>query len=170
MIRARTVSLLVVVVVAIAGLGVVILRLRGDSGAASILPWSHSSSDSTSAYCNAVSADQAQIGALATSGDAQTALIDGLPLFESLATNAPADISGSWTALNTAIAGLKSAIAATGHQPTDFSNGAFPKGLSAAQRTAVVDAADTLGSSATSSALTAIVQEVRDVCQVDLDL
>lgn len=160
MIRARTVSLLVVVAVAVAGLAIVVVSLVGTGG----------STSSTTSYCNAVAAQQSTIGSIATSGDAQTALIDALPIFQSLAAQAPVDISASWTALNTAIAGLKSAIAATGHQPGDFSNGSFPKDVTPAQRQAIIAAADTLGSSTTSTALTAIVQEVRDVCQVDFNL
>lgn len=164
MIQSRTVNRLViwVVVVAIVITGLVAgLWKVFDNG---------DGSPSSADYCNQVAAQQDAIGNVATSGDSQSALIDALPVFESIASKAPADISASWTALTTAIAGLKSAIAATGHRPTDFSNGSFPQDVTKAQRQAIVAAADTLGSSTTSAALTSIVQEIRDVCQVDLNL
>lgn len=175
--KARTVSLLVAVVVAIVGVVTVIVVRSNQTGTDFTIPlihvkipFIHASQNPTATYCNQVSDQQSQIGAIANSSDSQTALINGLPLFQSLASSAPPDISAQWMTLTTAIAGLKSAIAATGYQPTDFANGTFPPHITAAQKSAVVAAADTLGSSTTSTALSAIVQEVRDVCQVDLDL
>lgn len=155
--RARTVSLLVVAVVALAGL------------AAIVIPRLHSDSSSTSSYCGALSSKQTQLAEILGSGD-PTALVDNLALFQALAANAPADIAASWTALNTAIQSLQSAIQATGHRPSDFAGGRMPKGLSAAQRQSIADAADTLSSSTTVNASNAIDQEVRDVCQINLGM
>ena len=155
--KARTVSLLIVAVVALAGLATVIVP-RLDQG-----------SDPTTGYCSALSSHQAQLGDILGSGD-PTALVDNLGLFQALATNAPADIAASWTALNTSILSLKTAIAASGHKPSDFAGGKFPAGISAAQRQSITDAADTLTSQQTISASTAIDQEVRDVCQIDLGM
>lgn len=155
--RARTASLLVVAVVALAGLATVVIpRVQGGS-------------TSTSGYCNALSSKQTQVAQILGSGD-PTALVDNLALFESFASNAPADIAGAWTALNTAIASLQSAIRATGHRPSDFAGGKFPAGLTPAQRQSITDAADTLSSSTTVNASTAIDQEVRDVCQINLGM
>lgn len=157
--KARTVSLLIVAVVALAGLLTVIVpRLENDS-----------TSPSTSGYCNALSSKQTQIAQILGSGD-PTALVDNLALFQGFAAKAPADIAGSWTALNTAIASLQSAISATDHRPADFAGGRFPAGLTTAQRQLIKDAADTLTSPTTVSASTAIDQEVRDVCQINLGM
>lgn len=164
MIQPRTVNRLIIwsVVLAVVATGLVV-------GLSNVFTDDNNSSSATD-YCNQVSQKQSQMSAIATSGDAQTALINGLPLFQSLASSAPADISAQWMTLNTAIEGLKSAIAATGHKPSDFANGTFPSDLTSAQKVAVVAAADTLGSATTNTALSQIVQEVRDVCQVDLNL
>jgi len=155
--KARTVSLLIIGVVVLAGLATVVIpRLRDTS-------------NGTSAYCQTLSAKREAVANVLGSGD-PTALVENLALFQSLAANAPADISASWTALNTAIASLKSAIEATGHKPTEFENKQVPAGLTAAQRQAVVAAADTLSAPITVSASAAIDQEVRDVCQIDLGM
>ena len=155
--KPRTISLLIVAVVVLAGLATVVVpRLRDDSS-------------SDSGYCNTLSAKQAQLSQILGSGD-PTALVDNLGLFESLAAHAPADISGSWTALNTAIASLRSAIQASGHRPAEFAGGKFPAGLTPAQRASIAAAADTLSAPATVSASNAIDQEVRDVCHIDLGM
>lgn len=157
--KARTVSLLIVAVVALAGLATVVIpRLNADGSAGS-----------SASYCSLLSSKQAQIAQILGSGD-PTALVDNLSLFRSLAANAPADIEGSWTALNTAIASLQAAIQASGHRPSDFAGGTFPPGLSTTQRQAIAAAADTLTSSTTVNASKAIDQEVRDVCQIDLGM
>lgn len=155
--RARTVSLGLVAILVVAAVATI------------VIPRLHSDSDPTAAYCKNLTAKQAQVGELAGSGD-PTALVDNLALFQSLAANAPSDISGSWAALNTAISSLKAAIAASGHQPGDFPGGKFPAGLTAAQTTAIKDAASTLSSQATVGASNAIDQEVRDVCNLDLGM
>lgn len=155
--KARTVSLLIVAVLALAGVATV------------IIPRLQSGSSSTSGYCKALSAKQAKISEILTSGD-PTALVDNLPLFQSLAADAPADVSASWSALNSAIDSLRSAIAATGHTAADFAGGRMPAGLSAAQKKSISNAADTLSSPETVSASKAIDQEVRDVCQIDLGM
>lgn len=155
--KARAVSLLIVAVVLVAGLATV------------IIPGLQSGSSSTSGYCSALSSKRAQVGQILASGD-PTALVDNLALFKGLAVNAPADIAGSWTALNTAIASLESAISATGHRPADFAGGKFPAGLTAAQRQSISAAAGTLSSPTTVNAAKAIDQEVRDVCQINLGM
>lgn len=155
--KARTVSLLIVAAVALAGLASV------------VVPRLTQTSDSNSGYCHGLSSHQAQLGQILSSGD-PTALVDNLALFQSLAADAPADIAGSWTALNTAILSLKSAIAASGHQPSDFAGGSFPRGVTAEQRRAISAAADTLTSPTTVAASSAIDQEVRDVCHLDLGM
>lgn len=157
--KARTVSLLIVALVALAGLATVIIpRLNNDS-----------SPTSTASYCSTLAAKQNELGQILGSGD-PTALVDNVALFQSLAANAPADISGSWTALNTAIASLQAAIQASGHRPSDFAGGKFPAGLSTAQRQSIKAAADTLSSPTTVNASKAIDQEVRDVCQINLGM
>ena len=155
--KARTVSLLIVAAVVLAGLASV------------IVPRLNQGSDSSSGYCHALSSHQAQLSQILSSGD-PTALVDNLGFFQSLAADAPPDIAGSWTALTTAILSLKSAIAASGHQPSDFAGGKFPPGITPAQRRAISDAADTLTSPTTVTASGAIDQEVRDVCHLDLGM
>jgi hypothetical protein len=159
--RARSVSLLIVAVVALAGLATVVIpRLKDDS---------NSNSTSNASYCSTLSSKQTQLSEILGSSD-PTALVDNLALFKTLATNAPADIVGSWTALNTAIASLQTAIQASGHRPADFAGGKFPAGLSIAQRQSISAAADTLSSPTTVNASKAIDQEVRDVCQINLGM
>lgn len=155
--RARTISLLVVAVVALGGLATVVIPRLNDT------------SNSTSGYCNALSSNETKISEILGSGD-PTALVDNLGLFETLASNAPADVAGSWTALTTAIASLQSAISASGHRPSEFAGGKFPAGLTTAQRQAITSAADTLSSVTTVNASKAIDQEVRDVCQINLGM
>lgn len=155
--RARTISLGLVALLVVAAVATI------------VIPRIHGNADPTAAYCKTLSAKQAQVGEILGSGD-PTALVDNLALFQSLAANAPSDISGSWTALNTAIASLRAAIAASGHQPGDFVGGRFPAGLTPAQTSAIKDAASTLTSQTTVGASNAIDQEVRDVCNLDLGM
>lgn len=167
--KARTVSLSIVgLLVAGGAAGIVVPRITGDANS-SDSGTTPTGSGSGSAYCKTLSAKRSQVADIVGSGD-PTALVNNLPLFQSLAVNAPPDISASWTAFNTAIASLGSAIKASGHQPAEFTGGTFPPGLSPAQTQAIKDAASTLTSSVTQSASTAIEQEVRDVCQVNLGM
>lgn len=155
--KARTVSLsLVALLVVAAAVTILIPRFKDNS-------------DPTAAYCKTLSAKQAQVGEILSSGD-PTALVTNLALFQSLAVHAPPDISGSWAALNSAIGSLRDAIQASGHQPSDFAAGTFPPGMTAAQTQAIKDAASTLTSPVTVGASTAIDQEVRDVCKLDLGM
>lgn len=154
---ARRVSLLIVLALVVAGLASVIVpRLR-------------QSSDPTSGYCHALSSHQSQVSTILGSGD-PTALVDNLGLFQTFADAAPSDVAGSWTALTTAIQSLQTAIAASGHRPSEFAGGTFPPGVTAAQRQAIRAAADTLTSPTTVAASSAIDQEVRDVCHLDLGM
>lgn len=154
---ARRVSLLIVLIVVVAGLATV------------IVPRLQQSSDPSSAYCHDLSTRQSQLSTILGSGD-PTALVDNLALFKTLAGDAPSDVAGSWTALTTAIQSLQTAIAASGHRPSEFAGGTFPPGITPAQRQAIKAAADTLTSPTTVAASATIDQEVRDVCHLDLGM
>ena len=173
--RARTISLGIVALVALLGLlSIIVPRIKGESRPASpipgvALPGLHHDDDTTGAYCDRISAQRNQLADIFSASDS-SALVDNLGLFQSLAEGAPSDIAGSWTAFNTAIGSLKSAIAASGHSAQDFAGGEMPAGLTPQQRDAVRNAASTLTSPVTVAAAASIEQEVRDVCKIDLGM
>lgn len=155
--KARAVSLGLVALLVLGGVATIVIpRIKDDSS-------------STSAYCKTLVAQQSAVGEILASGD-PTALVTHLALFQSLAANAPPDISGSWAVLNSAIGILSTAIRASGHQPSDFVGGTFPAGLTPTQTQAIKAAASTLTSPITVTSSNAIDQEVRDVCQLNLGM
>jgi hypothetical protein len=120
-------------------------------------------------YCQALAGDRTEFAAMVGDGS-PTALVTHLDMLEDLAGKAPDDLGDEWQAFLTPIRGLRDALAEAGVKPSDYHDGAPPAGLSAAQRTAIRQAADHLSTESTVSAATGIDQQARDVCKINLGM
>jgi hypothetical protein len=120
-------------------------------------------------YCTALKGDRVEFAAMVGDGS-PTALVTHLAMLEELAGKAPDDLGDEWQAFLTPIRGLRDVLHDAGVAPSDYHDGTPPAGLSAAQRTAISQAADHLASDSTVSAATGIDQQARDVCKVNLGM
>jgi hypothetical protein len=120
-------------------------------------------------YCGAVHDHQSDLGSIAQGGD-HAALIEALPIFETLRSKAPDDVSDDWQLLVTRIQTLDTALKAAGVDPTTYDAQKPPAGLSAEDRGLIRRAAAQLAASDTQQALATVQQEVLDVCHTPLDL
>lgn len=125
----------------------------------------HSQSD----YCHAVSGHQTQLTQLIDGGK-KDALIQVLPIFEDLQGKAPADVSDEWQVVVTRIRALKTAVDNANVDPATYDRKHPPAGVSAEDRQLIDRAAAGVGAADVSSALDALQQEARDVCQTPLTL
>jgi hypothetical protein len=120
-------------------------------------------------YCGAVKDHQSELGSIAHGGD-RTALLQALPIFEDLSSHAPDDVSADWRLVVTRIGRLKTALHDAGVDPASYDPGKPPPGLTTEQRRRIRDAAAQLAAADTQQALSAVQQEVLDVCHTPLDL
>ena len=120
-------------------------------------------------YCDAVRDHQSDLGSIASRGD-RTALIQALPVFEDLRAKAPDDVADDWDLLVSRIQALDTALTNGDVDPATYDPRNPPAGLSAADRSAIRSAAAQLAASDTEGALTAVQQEVLDVCHTPLEL
>lgn len=120
-------------------------------------------------YCAELRGDQARFSAMFGSDD-PTALLDNLPLLDEVAGKAPDDLRDEWQTLLNALHGLDDALDDAGVRPADFRSGKPPAGLTAAQRKAIADAADSLAAPEVVSSASGIEQQARDVCKIQLGM
>lgn len=120
-----------------------------------------------SSYCNAVTAQQQELGQALSAGPSQ-GFIEALPILQGLQGKAPSDIRGDWNQVVGAVQGLRGALQAAGVDPATYNTSHPPTGVTAAQRARIAAAATALGSQATISSWNAVQQQVRDVCHTQL--
>lgn len=120
-------------------------------------------------YCEQLRADREEIAAMVSS-DSPGALLGRLDLLEGLGEQAPRDLRDEWDTFLAALRGLQDALDEAGADPEDFDDGQAPQGLSAAQRAAVVEAADRVRADDVVAAAGGIEAQARDVCKVNLGL
>jgi hypothetical protein len=120
-------------------------------------------------YCGAVKDHQAELGSIAH-GSGRTALLQALPAFDDLRSQAPDDVADDWQLLVTRIQALDTALTKAGVDPATYDTKNPPAGLSAEDRGLIRRAAAELAASDTQQALATVQQEVLDVCHTPLDL
>ena len=114
-------------------------RVRAAVGVAALAILPLSGCGGGASYCDAVTAHQARLGALA-SGGSRTALIQALPVFEELQAAAPGDVADDWQLLVTRITALRNALTDAHVDPASYDPEHPPTGLTPAQRTAILRA------------------------------
>lgn len=125
--------------------------------------------DQISSYCSALRHDRKAFAAMLAE-NSPTALVKNVPMLQALAAKAPDDIADDWQVFVTAIEGLRDALGRAGVTPDAYADGKAPKGLSAADRESIADAADAVSAHATVDAAGFIEQQARDVCKVNLGI
>jgi hypothetical protein len=120
-------------------------------------------------YCSDLEKSRKQLAEMVESGSA-SALISNLPLLRDLADAAPSDVADEWQTFLGALDGLADTLREADVKPSEFKGGKAPAGLSAAERKAVTDAANQLGSDDVVAAAGGIEQQARDVCKVNFGL
>jgi hypothetical protein len=148
------------------------IRARGRAGlvaAAVVALLPISGCGHGSSYCGAVKDHQSQLGSLAH-GTGRAALIQALPIFETLHDKAPGDVRDDWQLLVTRIQALDTALKKAGAGPATYDPQHPPAGVSAEDRGLIRRAAAQLAAPDTQQALSSVQQEVLDVCHTPLDL
>lgn len=125
--------------------------------------------DQITNYCSALRHDRKDFAAILAE-NSPTALMKNVPMMQALAATAPDDIADDWQVFITAIEGLRDALRGAGVTPDAYAGGRAPKGLSAADRRSIADAADAVSAQSTVDAAGAIEQQARDVCKVNLGI
>ncbi len=125
--------------------------------------------DPQQAYCRDLESQAPKISDMIGS-DSPTAVLDGLPLLEDLAGQAPEDLRDEWQTLLGSLRGLDEALHHAGVKGSDFKDGKPPSGLPVADQKAIAEAADQLASEDVVQASSGIEQQARDVCKVNLGL
>ncbi|TNM39529.1 hypothetical protein FHP29_11615 [Nocardioides albidus] len=120
-------------------------------------------------YCAAVAEHREDIGAALGAGPT-TGLLRALPSFEALAEESPEDIAGDWRLVIERITALEEALDAAGVDASAYSFDDPPADVPAADRKAIETAAVRLGSPETSTALSHVDQQARDVCKTPLSM
>lgn len=115
-------------------------------------------------YCSLVEESQAELGEIAADPHR---ILEVLPYYEDLRSQAPDDIEAEWGVVISALEGLEDALDDAGLDATyDAANP--PAGLPPEDAQAVANAASKLASTRTLSAMAAVEQHALDVCQTPL--
>jgi len=120
-------------------------------------------------YCGDLSSHQVQFADMFASSSVD-ALLKNLPMLEKIAPKAPSDIADDWQNFLTPIQGLQKALDKAGIKAADYHDGVPPEGTSAANRKAIGQAAALLATATATAAASAIDQEARDVCKLNLGM
>ena len=144
-------------------------RVLGIGLATVLLPLAGCGGNDYDSYCNDLRAHQKEISQMVDS-TSPSALLSHLPMLHELAGKAPQDLTDEWQTFLGALDHLQNALDDAGVKAADFQDGKPPAGLSAADRTAIADAADQISTDEVSQAASGIEQEGRDVCKVNLGL
>jgi hypothetical protein len=120
-------------------------------------------------YCDAVKENQARLSDVTSSGT-PGALLQALPVFTTLADEAPDDIADDWRAFLDPLEGLDAALRDAGVDPATYDGGKRLPGLTDAQRQAVQDAAARLLTPEVTAAFDSVQQQAKDVCHTPLSL
>ncbi len=125
------------------------------------------SDDPEAAYCETVEEHQRTLTEIAASEDAGT-LLEALAPYRALADDAPRDVAADWDQVVDALSALEVAVEEAGVDPSTYDAASPPAGLAAADRDAVEQAAEELGSEATVSAMARVEQHALDACGTPL--
>ena len=123
--------------------------------------------DDQERYCGAVEEHQAELSEQ-VAGGGPAALLAGLPTFEELAEEAPADIRDEWALLVDRVGALRDALDDAGVDAATYDVARPPAGLADADRARIEQAARDLGSDETQGALADLEQQALDVCRTPL--
>ena len=136
---------------------------------AMLLPFAACGGDESASYCSDLQKDRKEIANMLASGS-PSALLGNLPMLHDLADKSPQDLDDEWQTFLGALDGLDKAIKDAGVEPDDFKDGKPPAGLSAADKKAIADAANQIGTEGVVQAATGIEQQARDVCKINLGI
>ena len=145
------------------------LLARGLALACAFLFVTACSDDPESAYCEVVEERQAELTEV-LAGGGPTALLEALPIFEDLASEAPVDIRDDWDTVIDALQGLEEALEDAGVDPATYDSEKPPAGLSTEERDRIEAAATDVADPKTAAALAGVDQQARDVCKTALYL
>jgi hypothetical protein len=125
--------------------------------------------DPAEAYCSALQSDQKLFAAMQddTTG---LALLRHRAALHDLADKAPDDLTDEWQTFLGAVDAFAATLSEVGVKPDDFVDGKTPAGLSEADHTRIVNAANELSSDDVVEAANGIEQQAKDVCKVQLGL
>lgn len=118
-------------------------------------------------YCGTVRSHQQSLSKI-LDADGKAALLQALPTFERLQSQAPDDVEPQWQVLVTALTGLKSALAQAHVDPSTYDRNTTK--ISQQDKDRIDAAAAQLGTQRVVTALQAVAQETRDVCHTPLTL
>jgi hypothetical protein len=125
--------------------------------------------DQKEKYCDAVKQHQQELGKILGAGGPD-ALLKALPIFRELAADAPEDITDEWQTVIGALDRLQKALEHAGVDPATYDRDHPPDGLTQADKDAIDTAAGGLTSPQTVDALSAVDQQVKDVCGIPLQV
>ena len=134
-----------------------------------LLPLAACGGDESASYCSDLQKDRKEIADMLESGS-PSALLGNLPMLHDLADKSPRDLVDEWQTFLGALDGLDKAIEDAGVEPEDFKDGKPPDRLSAADRKAITDAANQIGTEEVVRAASGIEQQARDVCKINLGI
>ncbi|WP_027862197.1 hypothetical protein [Marmoricola sp. URHB0036] len=134
-----------------------------------LLPLAGCGGNEYDAYCGDLKRHQKEMSEMIDSASS-SALLSNLSMMHDLADKAPKDLADEWQTFVGALDHLERALKDAGVKPSEFQDGKPPAGLSAADRQAIVDAADAITTDEVAQAANGIEQEGRDVCKVNLGL
>lgn len=131
-----------------------------------LLPLAGCGANSIDDYCADLKAQQKEMAAMFDS--TSSSVLNNLSMMRELAAKAPDDLADEWQVFLTALDGLDKALKDAGVKPSDFQDGKPPAGLSAADRSAIIAAANQITGEQVVQAASGIEQQGRDVCKVNL--
>lgn len=125
--------------------------------------------DPAEAYCSALQSDQ-KLFAEMQDDTTGLALLRHRAALHDLADKAPDDLTDEWQTFLGAVDAFAATLSEVGVKPDDFVDGKAPAGLSEADHTRIVNAANELSSDDVVEAANGIEQQAKDVCKVQLGL
>jgi hypothetical protein len=136
-----------------------------------LLPLAGCGEDAGASYCSDLERSRKKLAEMVESESGTAApLLGNRPLLRELADAAPSDVADEWQTFLGALDGLADTLREADVKPSQFEDGKPPAGLDAADRKAIADAADELGSDDVVAAVSGIEQQARDVCKVNFGL
>lgn len=120
-------------------------------------------------YCETVREHQQELGEIRAEPGAP-ALLEALPIFRTLAEDAPDDLRDEWRTVVDAVEEFERAVEDAGIDPEEYSEDRVPEGLDAEQRRALEEASVGLVEPRTRLAMGGVEQHSLDVCKTPLSL
>lgn len=144
--------------------GMTALLLTGLLGLAGC---SESPEDVRADYCERVSEHQRELSEIMTE-ETPVTLLRALPVFRTLAEDAPRDIDDEWALVIEALTGLEQALDDAGVEAGEYDANDPPPGVTAEERREIARAADQLVDGETMAAFDGVLQHAKDVCKTPL--